>query len=378
MADLSLVGLTKTFPHGGPTIGPLDLRMQEGELFTLLGPSGCGKSTTLRMIAGFEEPTAGEVRLGDRDLTSVAPDARDLGLVFQNYALFPHLNVFGNVAFGLETRRLPRNQIRLRVEEALAQVGLDRHLTARIDRLSGGQQQRVALARALVIRPRLLLLDEPLSNLDAKLREETRGLLRRIQRQTGVTTIYVTHDQAEAMALSTRLAVMNHGRVEQVGDPRSIYERPQTRFVASFVGRNNLIEVTAASSGPVMPASNLSSSSAFTDATGRRWDVAAERVAERVRREFSETTTLPHGPTTGRAVLCLRAEKFTLGSPSEAGAISATVVSSEYHGAIVRVEAESALGRLTVDLGGRSSAPPVGENVGLIPNLAEAYVTASE
>ena len=381
MADLSLVGLVKTFPAGGPTIGPLNLRIQEGELFTLLGPSGCGKSTTLRMIAGFEEPTAGQVLLGERDLTGMAPNARDFGLVFQNYALFPHLDVFGNVAFGLEMRRLPRDEIGSRVREALWQVGLDQHLHARIDQLSGGQQQRVALARALVIRPRLLLLDEPLSNLDAKLREETRGLLRRIQSDTGVTTIYVTHDQAEAMALSTRLAVMSRGRVEQVGDPRSVHDRPQTRFVASFVGRNNLIEVTAAPSPPSPPATNSLSppipSLSFIDVTGRRWDLPVEQVADRVRQELSDGRAQPRGANAKRAILCLRAERFALGSPSDAGAVPATVASVEYQGAVVHLEAESPLGRLAVDLG--ASAPPrVGEKVGLIPALAEAYVTSAE
>jgi putative spermidine/putrescine transport system ATP-binding protein len=240
---LVLGGLTKRFGDSLAVNG-LDLSIRKGEFVTLLGPSGCGKTTTLQMIAGFVEPTSGSVTLDGQDLLRVPPRARGLGIVFQSYALFPHMTVAGNVAFGLEMRGLPRRERETRVREALALVSLE-PFAARLPRqLSGGQQQRVALARALVIRPSLLLLDEPLSNLDAKLREGMRDELRAIQRQTGATTILVTHDQAEAMALSDRIVVMNRGRAEQVAGPQDLYARPATPFVAQFLGRINLLPGT--------------------------------------------------------------------------------------------------------------------------------------
>lgn len=222
----------------------VDIRIQPGEFFTFLGPSGCGKTTTLRMIAGFYFPSAGRIRFGEQDVTYLPPNKRNTGMVFQNYALFPHMTVFENVAFGLAVRKLPKAEIRQRVETALAQVHLPGLSSRRIDQLSGGQQQRVALARALVIQPGILLLDEPLSNLDAKLREETRSEIKRLQLELGITTIYVTHDQAEAMAMSDRIMVMDKGRVQQIGSPKDIYHRPANRFVASFIGETNLLQGT--------------------------------------------------------------------------------------------------------------------------------------
>ncbi|GAA3950743.1 ABC transporter ATP-binding protein [Actinomadura viridis] len=242
---IELAGVVKEFHVHGETVAAvrgLDLAIAQGEFFSLLGPSGCGKTTTLRMIAGFEEPTAGEVRLRGRAVNGVPAERRDVNTVFQSYALFPHMNVFENVAFGLRRRRVPKAEIRDRVGEMLETVdlaGRERHRPAR---LSGGQQQRVALARALVNRPRALLLDEPLGALDLRLRQAMQGELKRIQRETGVTFVYVTHDQAEALAMSDRIAVMNGGRVEQLGTPREIYERPATRFVAGFIGTSNVIE----------------------------------------------------------------------------------------------------------------------------------------
>ena len=240
---LVLDGLTKRF---GDTVAVdgLCLSVSKGEFVSVLGPSGCGKTTTLQMIAGFVEPTAGSATLDGQDLLLMPPRARGLGIVFQSYALFPHMTVAGNVAFGLEMRRLPRRECEARVREALALVGLEPYATRLPRQLSGGQQQRVALARALVIRPGLLLLDEPLSNLDAKLREEMRDELRAIQRKTGATTILVTHDQAEALALSDRIVVMNHGRVDQAASPQEVYARPATPFVARFLGRINLLKGT--------------------------------------------------------------------------------------------------------------------------------------
>ncbi|MFO7173705.1 MAG: ABC transporter ATP-binding protein [Bacillota bacterium] len=242
MIPVKLEDVSKVYPGGAAAVRDVNLTIGAGEFFTLLGPSGCGKTTTLRMIAGFVLPSSGRIWFGDRDVTRVPPNERDTGMVFQNYALFPHMTVFENVAFGLRVRRLPKDEIRRRVEEALAQVHLAGFGPRRVDELSGGQQQRVALARALVIRPKVLLLDEPLSNLDAKLREETRSEIRRLQRELGITAIYVTHDQAEAMAISDRIAVMEGGRVHQVGTPQEIYHRPATRFVATFIGKSNLFE----------------------------------------------------------------------------------------------------------------------------------------
>jgi len=222
----------------------LDLDVNSGEFLVLLGPSGCGKTTTLRMVAGFIEPTAGQVRLGGGDVTLLPPWKRNTGMVFQSYALFPHLTVAQNVAFGLEMRKLPKAEVDKRVDEALALVRLG-GFGARLPRqLSGGQQQRVALARALAIRPDVLLLDEPLSNLDAKLRQEVRVEIRELQRQLGLTTVMVTHDQEEALTMADRLVVMNEGTVHQVGTQRDLYERPADRFVAGFVGRTTFLAGT--------------------------------------------------------------------------------------------------------------------------------------
>jgi ABC-type Fe3+/spermidine/putrescine transport system ATPase subunit len=217
------------------------LSVAPGEFFTLLGPSGCGKTTVLRMIAGFADPDVGEIRLAGQPVAGVAPWRRDLGLVFQHYALWPHLTVFEHVAFGLRERRVAGGELRQRVQEALDLVGLQGLEARRPSQLSGGQQQRVALARTLVLRPRALLLDEPLSNLDARLRAQMRVELRRLHQELGITTVYVTHDQEEAMALSSRLAVLDRGEVIQVGTPAEVYRRPRTRFVAEFLGAANLL-----------------------------------------------------------------------------------------------------------------------------------------
>jgi iron(III) transport system ATP-binding protein len=231
----------------------------EGKLFTLLGPSGCGKTTTLRSIAGLERPTSGEIQVGSQVVYSsgrnifVAPNRRNFGMVFQSYAIWPHMNVFQNVAFPLEVRRqkLATREVKERVMRVLNAVALDHLADREATKLSGGQQQRLALARALVMEPKLLLLDEPLSNLDAKLREKMRFELKRLQRELGLTTIYVTHDQSEALALSHEIAVMNEGKIVQVGSPRDIYERPRTRFVADFIGTTNFLDgvVLGAESG---------------------------------------------------------------------------------------------------------------------------------
>src|SRR3954469_5838531 len=240
MPFLALQGLTKRFGDAA-AVDDLSLAVEKGEFVSLLGPSGCGKTTTLQMIAGFVEPSAGAIRLGERDLTKVKPALRGLGIVFQSYALFPHMTAAENIAFGLEMRGVGKPEQFRRVADALTLVGLTGFAERYPRRMSGGQQQRVALARALVIKPDVLLLDEPLSNLDAKLREEMQVELRQIQRTVGTTTILVTHDQGEAMALSDRIVVMSKGRIEQIGTPHEAYERPATPFVAGFLGKTNLV-----------------------------------------------------------------------------------------------------------------------------------------
>jgi putative spermidine/putrescine transport system ATP-binding protein len=251
MSFLILDNLSKRFGDA-TAVDALSLQVEKGELVALLGPSGCGKTTTLQMIAGFVEPTGGGIRLEGRDLVSVKPAERGLGIVFQSYALFPHMTTAENVGFGLEMRAVPREERLRRVAETLDMVGLGGFEGRYPRRMSGGQQQRVALARALVIKPSILLLDEPLSNLDAKLREEMQIELRTIQRTLGTTTILVTHDQGEAMALADRIVVMNKGRVEQIGRPQDVYEQPATPFVASFLGKTNVLpaQVEAGTAGP--------------------------------------------------------------------------------------------------------------------------------
>ncbi len=240
-AAVLLQSVLKSFGADAPAVDSINLDIAPGELVTLLGPSGCGKTTTLRMIAGLEEPTSGAIIIGDEDVTHLPAEKRDVTMVFQSYALFPHMNVFANVAYGLKVARRPRAEISQRVDEALALVGLEAYAQRSVDALSGGQQQRVALARALVMKPRVILFDEPLSNLDAKLRHHVRAEIRSLQQRLGLTAVYVTHDQEEALAISDRVVVMNSGRIEQVGSPRELYRSPATRFVADFIGSANIV-----------------------------------------------------------------------------------------------------------------------------------------
>ncbi len=248
MTAVRLDRLTKLYGETA-AVDDVTLDVREGEFLVLLGPSGCGKTTTLRLVAGFVEATRGAIRLGERDVTREPPYRRNIGIVFQNYALFPHLSVFENVAFGLRRRRVAEAEIGARVRRALGLVRLE-GLEGRLPRqLSGGQQQRVAIARAVVVEPDVLLLDEPLSNLDAKLRHDVRLELRRLQKTLGVTTVMVTHDQDEAMAVGDRLAVMGNGRIEQVGAPAELYRSPANRFVASFIGQGNFLDASLAPGG---------------------------------------------------------------------------------------------------------------------------------
>ena len=238
--EIQIRGVLKRF--GAVTaVDGVDLQVGDGELFTLLGPSGCGKTTLLRLVAGFSVPDGGEIWFGDRRVDALAPYARNIGMVFQNYALWPHMTVRANVTYGLKLRKLGRAEIAERLELGLRKVNLAGLEERYPGQLSGGQQQRVALARALVLNPDILLLDEPLSNLDAKIRVQVRAEIRKLQKDLGITTIYVTHDQEEALSLSDRVAVMQEGRVVQVAPPKELYERPTSRFVADFVGTNNFI-----------------------------------------------------------------------------------------------------------------------------------------
>jgi len=241
MAYVELKNITAGYTPGEPVLNGFDLSVEQGELLSLLGPSGCGKTTTLRTIAGFLTAQNGQVIVNGKDYTRLPPNKRNIGLVFQTYALFPHLSVFDNVAYGLKRRRVPKNEIAERVSGALKLVSLTGYESRLPAQLSGGQRQRVALARAVVIEPELLLLDEPLSNLDAKLRDEMRGELSRLQSTLGITMIYVTHDQIEALSLSSRIVIMNNGSIEQSAPPEEVYSNPATPFVAHFMGFDNAL-----------------------------------------------------------------------------------------------------------------------------------------
>jgi putative spermidine/putrescine transport system ATP-binding protein len=336
MARLDLQGLAKRYGDFA-AVREVSLQVADGEFLVLLGPSGCGKTTTLRMVAGFIEPTAGTVLLGGTDVTFLPPWKRNAGLVFQSYALFPHLTVAQNVAFGLEMRKLARADIARRVEETLALVRLGGYGGRLPRQLSGGQQQRVALARALAIRPDVLLLDEPLSNLDAKLRQEVRVEIRELQRQLGLTTVMVTHDQEEALTMADRLVVMNEGAVCQVGTQRDLYERPADRFVAGFVGRTTFL------AGKV-------------EAPGRFRTEGGLGLA-------------CSGGVPGAGVLALRPERLEIGPAPLSGLdnrLSGTVEFVSYLGAQIDIHVRlSPVDRLVVQIANREGgfAPQIGEAV---------------
>lgn len=242
---IELKQVTKVFGEGKNrvvAVDALDLDIEEGRMMTLLGPSGCGKTTTLRMVAGFETPTSGQILIGQEDMTHIPPNKRDTAMVFQSYGLFPHMTVFENVAYGLKVRKVPRKELRNRVLEVLDLVGLGGLEKRAPQQLSGGQQQRVALSRAIVVRPKVLLFDEPLSNLDAKLRVEMRTELSKLQKQLSITSLYVTHDQEEAMSISDELCVMHEGKAQHIGTPTEVYAHPANRFVADFIGLANFLE----------------------------------------------------------------------------------------------------------------------------------------
>jgi putative spermidine/putrescine transport system ATP-binding protein len=313
----------------------VSLRIRTGEFFCLLGPSGCGKSTTLNVIAGFLTPTHGRVVLSGQDVTTLTPQRREIGIVFQSYALFPHMNVVENIGYGLRLRKVARGEIARRVGDLLALVRLEGKGDRYPRQLSGGEQQRVAIARALAISPRLLLLDEPLSNLDARLREEMRGELKRIQRTTGVTTVFVTHDQEEAFGVADRVAVMNRGWVEQLGSPAEIYRHPTSHFVANFIGRSNRIACTV--------------------------DPARPDILQAGSRTFRHAGRTP-GPA-GSHVLYLRPEDIRLGRPGP-NAVAGRIAEVTYVGTLVNYRIGTEIGDLTVcELGGDGPPRRLGEDI---------------
>jgi iron(III) transport system ATP-binding protein len=352
-ARLSLDGLTRVFvdrPGVPPAVDAVTLDVRPGEFITLLGPSGCGKTTTLRMVAGLEAATAGRVLLDDQPIDHLPPQRRPMAMVFQNYALFPHLTVAENIAYGLRLQRLSRDEIRTAMQIALTSmnlVGLDHRSP---HELSGGQQQRVALARALVIQPRVLLFDEPLSNLDAKLRGSMRAEIRRIQRRLAITTLYVTHDQDEAMSMSDRVVVMNRGRVEQVARPADIYFRPATVFVADFIGRANFIEVAP---------ERVGDGTAVVHALGRTMEVPAHPAV---------------APGGGPVLLMIRPETIALTAAPEGG--TGMVLRSTFHGHSVDYEVETTTGTLHVTEAGPDPDQLLGEgtNVTITVDPKRAYV----
>ena len=326
MAFLTLTSVRKTFPGGGAAaVQDFNLDVARGEFVSFLGPSGCGKTTTLRMIAGFERPTSGTITVGDKDITNKPPNQRDVGMVFQSYALFPNMTVADNIGFGLKVRKKPKADIDKRVTELLGLIHLEDRGGRYPWQLSGGQQQRIALARALAIEPQVLLLDEPLSALDAKIRIVLRKEIRAIQRQLGITTVYVTHDQEEALSLSDRVVVMSDGRIEQIGTPSEIYNFPATAFVASFVGTLNLV------------------SARVIDASAGRLSLDGQEI------RASKVTT--DGSTDGKVTLALRPEGISLGQGDEG--------SNRLHGAVEDINFLGSIVRIRVKLGqGTDGEPP--------------------
>ncbi len=318
----------------------VSLTVEPGELVTLLGPSGCGKTTALRILAGLETVTAGRVFIGDAEVTHLPPNARDLTMVFQSYALFPHLSVFENVAYGLRVLRRPEAEVRQAVREVLGLVGMPGLEGRSPSALSGGQQQRVAVARAIVLKPKVLLFDEPLSNLDAKLRKHMRAEIRSLQQRLGITALYVTHDQAEALAISDRIAVMEAGRIRQLGRATDIYARPATRFVADFIGEANFLpaRVTAVTDG-----------TAEIEALGRRWTIRARGFA-----------------AGAAVVLVVRPEAIAVGPPSR-GRFAGEVTTSTYLGGEVYYDlaVQGASLQARVMMAGDAPAYRAGDRVGV-------------
>ena len=341
-SDVRLEGVMKQFDDV-VAVDNISLAIEPGQFFALLGPSGCGKTTTLRMIGGFEEPTSGSIYLGDKDVVGLPPYKRDVNTVFQSYALFPHLSIFENVAFGMRRQGLKGKQLAGRVHAILELVDLHGLETRKPRQLSGGQQQRVALARALVNKPRVLLLDEPLGALDLKLRRQMQLELKTIQHDIGITFIHVTHDQEEAMTMADTIAVMNGGRVEQLGPPTELYERPETAFVAGFLGVSNLLPGTVSGAGTI------------TLEGGSEVKVSSEAL----------------GTRSGRVAVGIRPEKIRIGA-GQVNSLSGTVFESAYVGVSTQYVVDTPAGRLTVyvqnmESGSHRAAPGEPITVGFEP-----------
>jgi spermidine/putrescine transport system ATP-binding protein len=346
-ADVRLASVTKRFDDVA-AVDDVSLEIPRGSFFALLGPSGCGKTTSLRMIGGFEEPTAGTIYLGDRDVTGLPPYKRDVNTVFQSYALFPHLNIFENVAFGLRRRGVRGGDLNERVSESLTLVDLAGFERRKPRQLSGGQQQRVALARALVNRPRVLLLDEPLGALDLKLRKQMQLELKRIQHEVGITFVHVTHDQEEAMTMADEIAVMNRGRIEQLGPPQELYERPATAFVAGFLGISNLLQGTVEGPGAV-------------------------------RLDSGELVRADVDGHAGRVAAGVRPEKITLGAGGGENELPGTISETAYIGVATQVVVRTGAGTIQVfaqNLGPGGRIPAPGSPVTLSWSPEATFVVA--
>jgi len=338
MAFLELTNINKLFVQGHYAVDNFNLNVESGEFISFLGPSGCGKTTTLRMIAGFETPSSGSIKINRVEITNKPPNQRQIGMVFQSYALFPNMTIAGNIGFGLMLAGKKNDEIKKRLGEMLDLIHLPNYGDRYPYQLSGGQQQRVALARAIAIQPQLLLLDEPLSALDAKIRVELRSEIRRIQRELGITTIYVTHDQEEALSLSDRIVVMNSGKIEQVGTPFEIYNYPTTAFTASFVGQLNLMPITVADAA--------SGTSTFNG----------------IRLNTSQPTSLANGTS---AKLALRPEEMNFGKVDGKNLLDGKVESITFLGSIVRTRVDIGGSMISVDLFNerKITLPQVGEQV---------------
>ncbi|MDR0583254.1 MAG: ABC transporter ATP-binding protein [Treponema sp.] len=363
--SVTLEGVSKIFRNvrsrraGRPDIIAVhdaNFTVKPGELVTLLGPSGCGKTTTLRMIAGFELPSSGKIRIGEEDVTMLPPNARDTATVFQSYGLFPHLSVAENVAYGLKLRRLPKAEIESKVRETLDMVGLGDLYDRAPGRLSGGQQQRVALARSLIVEPSVLLLDEPLSNLDALLREQMRVEIRRIQKSLGITAVYVTHDRVEAMSLSDQVIVMKDGEIQQIGSPQEIYEDPASKFVAGFVGKAAFFPVDLCEK---LPASPESRNGAWRCRLGNK-SLDISRFAADV--EMS-----------GKAVIMARPESLRIAEPG-AGFVDGTIRLNVYLGHSIETYVETAHGEILIQIDDPASRKIFPEDTKISINFAAGRV----
>jgi spermidine/putrescine transport system ATP-binding protein len=349
VADVRLENVVKTF-DGTAAVDGISLEVPRGSFFALLGPSGCGKTTTLRMIGGFEEPTEGRILLGDRDVVGLPPYKRDVNTVFQSYALFPHMSVEDNISFGLERKGVAARERTGRVAEILELVGLEGFARRKPKQLSGGQQQRVALARALVNHPQVLLLDEPLGALDLKLRKQMQLELKRIQHEVGITFVHVTHDQEEAMTMADAIAVMNRGRIEQLGPPQELYERPATAFVAGFLGASNLLTGTV-------------------------------EGLDAIRLDDGTVVRASVGGHSGQVAAGVRPEKITIGAGGGSNELAGTISETAYIGVATQVVVRTAAGTVhvfaqNIDAGRR--APTPGTNVVLSWAPESTFVVAQE